>query len=379
LFWWVTAWFALLSCALIRDYMDDIGLPVYGAGTERALFGTLPSEWLQVHIYPLSPNLFSWLVAVVHATWFVVPWLIAVLVTWKRPHRLRSFFLWWFTLHFSVNVFFAVFPLEPPWMADAEVLRLVALHTGSSGIPDKNPMASMPSLHVALPFLLSLWLFRERWTLPALATLAYTALIGLEVVFSGEHYVIDLLGAIAVAGAIAWAARIDFRTEFSRLRARLGWSVPSPPSPGLRTSAGSQGVQAVRPGLTSQPVAILGVAAALIVLVSFKIGISAAAVGSSDMLDPPRLAASGGTSIALRWTPLLDENVEGYRVLRGTGVGGPFVEIAQVTPRTAVTFTDDPPAGTYFYVVRSFSADRNGVNSNQASAISSAGSRATLP
>jgi hypothetical protein len=44
------------------------------------------------------------------------------------------------------------------------------------------------------------------------------------------------------------------------------------------------------------------------------------------------------------------------------------VEIAQVTPRTVTTFTDTAPAGTYFFVVRSFSENANSVSSNEASA-----------
>jgi hypothetical protein len=369
-------------CAVIREYMDDVGLPVRGAATERALFGALPSAWLQGHIYTLSPALFSWAVAVVHASWFVVPWLIALFVTWRRPRRLGSFFLWWFALHFSVNPFFALFPLEPPWMADAEVVRVVAVHTGS-GIPDRNALASIPSLHVALPLLLSFWFLRERWKIPAWGMLAYTALISFEVVFAGEHYVIDLIGAVAVAGAIALAARIDYRHAFSRLHARRE---PNPPL------SGDQGVPAgtdpqvargkVPPGLATRPAALLAVAAALIVLVSFRIAFSGSAPDhafTSDMLDPPgSLIARGGSSIALSWQSPVDGNAEGYRVLRGTASGGPYVEVAEVTPRSITSFTDNPPAGTYFYVVRSFLENSSSVNSNEVSATRGANVRAQL-
>jgi len=382
-FWWVLAWLVLLSCALIRDYMDDFGLPVHGAATEQALFGSLPTVWLQDHVYRLSPTSFSWAVAVVHASWFVVPWLIALLVSWKRPHRLGSFFLWWFILHFSVNPFFALFPLEPPWMANAEVIKIIAVHT-NSGIPDKNPLASMPSLHVALPLLLSFWFFRERWRTPALAMLAYTALVAFEVVFAGEHYVVDLAGSAVVVGAIALAARIDYRRAFSGLCARLELNrLPllrraSPPGPDPEIARGS-----VLPGLTSRPGAILAVAAALIALIAVKVALQASVADNaftSDTLDPPKsLMARDGPSITLGWTSPLDGNATGYRVMRGTAAGGPYEEIAEVTPRTVTTFTDKPPAGTYFYVVRSFFENRNSVNSNEVSATSGVTLGATLP
>jgi membrane-associated phospholipid phosphatase len=363
--------------------MDDFGLPVRSAATERALFGSLPSAWLQGYIYMRSPALFSWAVAVVHASWFVVPWLIALLVTWRRPHRLGSFFLWWFALHFSVNPFFAVFPLEPPWMADAEVVRIVAVHTGS-GIPDRNPLASIPSLHVALPLLLSFWFLRERWKIPAWGMLAYAALIAFEVVLAGEHYVIDLIGAAAVAGAIALAARIDYRRALSRLRARLKPNPQPSGEQGLPPGPDPQVARRRVPvGLTTRPAAIFAVAAALIVLVSFRVAFSGSAPDhafTSDMLDPPgSLTARGGSSIALSWESRVDGNAEGYRVLRGTASGGPYVEVAEVTPWSITSFTDNPPAGTYFYVVRSFFENSSSVNSNEVSATRGVNLRAELP
>jgi len=250
--------------------MDDVGLPVHGAATEEALFGSLPTLWLQGHIYPLAPTFFSWAVMVVHGSWFVVPWLVGALVSWKRPQRMGSFFLWWIALHFIVNVMFAVFPLQPPWMANAGVIRVAALHTANE-IPDDNPLAAMPSLHVALPVLISLWLFRERWRTPALAMLAYAGLVALEVVFSGEHYVIDVAGGVAVAVGIALAAQMGHRLA-SRLSSR--------PEKAPELAPVFQGAQqpgrtklarlTVPPGLTSRPSVIFLLTAAFVLLVSIK-------------------------------------------------------------------------------------------------------------
>ena len=271
-FWWVLAWLALAVCAVIRGYMDDFGLPVHGAATEEAVFGSLPTMWLQNHVYPLSPTFFSWAVRAVHGSWFVVPWLVGLLVSWKRPERIGSFFLCWITLHFVVNPMFALFPLQPPWMANAEVTRLVALHAARE-IPDNNPLAAMPSLHVALPLLISLWLFRERWRLPALAMLAYSVLIGFEVVLSGEHYVVDVLGGVVVAVTIALAAQIS-----------LAWPRRSSPEPvsqpapafGLAVRPGPERIGPVRvpPGFTSRPSAIFLLTGALILLVSVKLALA---------------------------------------------------------------------------------------------------------
>jgi hypothetical protein len=272
-----------MLCALIRGYMDDLGLPVHGAATERALFGSLPTVWLQDKVYPLSPASFSWAAAITHGSWFVVPWLMGILVSWKRPQRIGSFFLWWMALHFIVNPLFGLFPLQPPWLADDNVIRVVSLHLGS-GIPDNNPLAAMPSLHVALPLLMSAWFFRERWRMPAWAMLAYATLIAAEVTFAGEHYIIDVFGAIAVVAAIWLATLIDYRRVVSRF-------VASPPA----RSAPRIGSDAARPGLASRPSAIFAVTLALITLVTIKVSLTlfagvepiADTTFTGDNLDPP--------------------------------------------------------------------------------------------
>jgi hypothetical protein len=173
----------------------------------------------------------------------------------------------------------------------------------------------MPSLHVALPLLLSFWFFRERWRIPALAMLAYSALVACEVVFSGEHYVIDAAGAAVVAGFIAFAVKIDCRRAFSRLPRRLERAIGPPPVFQPAASLGPDRTtdrSGVAPGLTSRPGVILAITAALIVLVSVNaLGFFAASTSipirdntlTSEALAPPtNLTAIGGSSITLSWS-----------------------------------------------------------------------------
>ena len=275
LFWWVLAWLALTLGAVIRGYMDDLGLPAHGAEIERGVFGSLPTIWLQDEVYPLSPGGLSWAALIIHGSWFLVPWLVGLVVSWKRPQRIGSFFLWCITLQFIVNPMFALLPLHPPWMASAEVTRIIALHMGSE-IPDNNPLAAMPSLHVALPLLIGLWFFRERWRVPALAMLAYSALVALEVVFSGEHYVVDVAGGVVVAAAIALGAAISHRLAFSRPSA--GPEKVSELAPGFPRAAPPRPHKiayfTIPPVFTSQPSVIFLLTGALIVLVSIKVALA---------------------------------------------------------------------------------------------------------
>lgn len=236
LLWWWASFIALAIYAPLRGRMDNLGFPVHGSGIERGLFGSLPTLWLQGHVYPLSPHLLEWATVAVHMSWFFVPGLAAVLVSFKRPHRIGSFFRWWIALQALALIIFAIFPLEPPWMASHDVVRIIAIYLDGT-IPDGNPLAAMPSLHVAFPLLIALWFYRERWKAPALAMLGYSSLVALGAVFSGEHYVVDVIGAVAVAGVIYLAAQVDYAAVLKALpRPRLMVGYPGR-RPGLTLGA----------------------------------------------------------------------------------------------------------------------------------------------
>ena len=69
----------------------------------------------------------------------------------------------------------------------------------------------------------------------------------------------------------------------------------------------------------------------------------------------PTLSATvSGSSVNLNWTEIDDTDASGYKVFRGSAPGGPYSEVAEVTPRTTTTYTDTPGSGTFHYVVRAF-------------------------
>src|SRR5438309_7272564 len=103
------------------------------------------------------------------------------------------------------------------------------------------------------------------------------------------------------------------------------------------------------------------------------LSISTASCGANTfntdtLAAPTGPSATGGTSIVLNWTATTSTYASGYHVLRGTASGGPYSQIAQVTPRSTVTYTDTPAAGTYYYVVRAYYQNWESANSSQASA-----------
>ncbi len=91
---------------------------------------------------------------------------------------------------------------------------------------------------------------------------------------------------------------------------------------------------------------------------------------ASDTLDPPSGlgAPVSGADVNLSWTATVDTYASGHRVLRGTASGGPYSQIAEVTPRTTITYTDNPGDGTFYYVARAFYQSWESGNSNEATA-----------
>lgn len=89
------------------------------------------------------------------------------------------------------------------------------------------------------------------------------------------------------------------------------------------------------------------------------------ALATDTLVPPTGLTADGGNSIVLNWTATVRTYATGYHVLRGTADGGPYTQIAVVTPRTNVTFTDGPPPGTYYYVVRAYYENWESADSSQ--------------
>jgi hypothetical protein len=85
-------------------------------------------------------------------------------------------------------------------------------------------MAAFPSLHVALPLTLALWAASRRHMRLGLVLGLYSAIIASSVVYLGEHYVIDVIGACCVAGIVATADAIG--RGFSTVRVTASRSVP---------------------------------------------------------------------------------------------------------------------------------------------------------
>jgi hypothetical protein len=176
--------------------------------------GEIPTVWLQQQLYrPYHIQWYDALVSLVYFSHFVTTLTVAV-VLWlrSRPAWVR-FVRRWFTLTALGLATYFLYPAAPPWMAgglgflpgDETVARIstrgwevIGLHgagnlLNAAQLDSANLVAAMPSLHSAYALLVVAFflpMVRRRWW-PLL--LAYPLAMTFTLVYSGEHYVIDVL------------------------------------------------------------------------------------------------------------------------------------------------------------------------------------------
>jgi membrane-associated phospholipid phosphatase len=103
-------------------------------------------------------------------------------------------------------------------------------------IGESNPIAAMPSIHTAVTVLLVFpaWYSGRRWFI---AALVYSVLMGITLVYTGEHYVVDVAMGAAVA-AYGWAtAGFWLRALAPLLRSRIALEAQGYPETGQPRTA----------------------------------------------------------------------------------------------------------------------------------------------
>jgi membrane-associated phospholipid phosphatase len=207
---------------------NHLGLPLHVVEPVRVdefVFGGLPTSWLQQRLYdPSGPRWYDAVVAVVYVSHFVViPAVAVVLWRWARP-RFRA---WIGGVGLMVGIgttVYIAYPMAPPWIA-AELGLAGPAHRisgagwdylGLSPVADllgagqasANPVAAMPSMHAAAPALVAAFFWAGASWWGRLALVLYPLAMGFALVYTAEHYVVDVVagGLIAAAVVIAWTA-----------------------------------------------------------------------------------------------------------------------------------------------------------------------------
>lgn len=236
---WIPFVAIFLAYELMRGIADDAGFPVHVTdviAAERLIsFGQLPTQLLQDWLAPPSGvGPAAILATVLYMLHFALPIVAGLLLwVWRRP-QYYDYVAAFIVLSFAGFITYLLLPVAPPWWAaglgelngpDGQpVIRYLKPEAFAAiaeflGYPDGNQLstyvfwgvnpngvAAFPSLHAGYPFLAFLVLRRAFGAIGWLA-FGYAVLVWWAIVFTGDHYVIDVLGGIAYAAAAYFGTR----------------------------------------------------------------------------------------------------------------------------------------------------------------------------
>lgn len=208
---------------LTRGAVDQLGMPVQvqlPVRIDEALFGTLPTTWLQDRLLRRDIAWWESITALAYVSHFVVPFAVGFWL-WIRH---REAWNAWRRLFLSVTaiglVGYTLLPTSPPWLSatrgaidpvarvGTRGMRPLGLH-GAERLVDfgqrtVNQVAAFPSLHAAFTVVTAVVLWPWKWARPVLVV--YPVVMAFALVWSGEHYVVDVLAGwfVVAVAAIGW-------------------------------------------------------------------------------------------------------------------------------------------------------------------------------
>jgi hypothetical protein len=230
---WLPFMGMILAYDILRGLSDSLGIHAHAQPAiwfDKLLFGgNLPTVELQQKLFPGGQPLqwYDYATWGVYSTHFLVTVTVAAVLWRTNRERFRRFSTRVVTLAFAGMITFAVFPARPPWLAALDHVipptRRIILHVSNhlgfeqigaiyeKGAHFANAVAAVPSLHAAFPMLILLFFWPTvGWAWRAFIS-TYVVAMGFVLVYSGEHYVFDiLLGWAYAAGtmlAVGWVAR----------------------------------------------------------------------------------------------------------------------------------------------------------------------------
>jgi len=159
-----------------------------------------------------------------HWLWFMVPHGTVIAVLLRRRERFAASAARMYAVFDLGAIVYWLLPTAPPWYAaelgllddgDTRRLRRLMLEYGEEFWRDGwgpiysllagNPLAAMPSLHFATS-VMSAHLLTEQGPLAGAIGWTYALTLAIALVYLGEHYVVDIIGGVALTEAVRHAA-----------------------------------------------------------------------------------------------------------------------------------------------------------------------------
>jgi len=239
---WLPFTAVLIAYDYSRGVADALGMPLHVsdvAAVDRLAFGQVPTVWLQNRYFdPGSPHWYDAVATLVYASHFLATPITAAIL-WVRDRAVWvRFARRVIALALAGLATYILFPAAPPWYAARvgaiePVVRasgrgwywLHINHAGNlldEGQRASNDVAAMPSLHTAYATIIALFVIqatRSRWRW---LMVGYPVIMGLALVYTAEHYVIDVVLGVVYALIVdrlctMWETRHPPRERWRRL------------------------------------------------------------------------------------------------------------------------------------------------------------------
>jgi hypothetical protein len=256
---WLPFALVLVLYDLSRGAADMLGgatLWQFQPAADRWLFfGTVPTVWLQERIKVAQPPWWEVIISSIYMSFFVLPYVVAGVLWLYNRTEWAAFVRRFVALSFAALAVYVVIPAAPPWAAASCTPADVAggpsnppcMFHGPADVPDGgllgamhmsqpdahqfveristrgwgtlhlqsagalldsgqasvNLVAAIPSLHAAVTAMISMFLWRRvrRGWRPLLV--AYPLAMAFVLVYSAEHFVVDILLGWALAAAVS--------------------------------------------------------------------------------------------------------------------------------------------------------------------------------
>ncbi len=200
-----------------------VGYPI---AIDRMLgLGETPTIRLQrTFARPGTINRFERVLVWCHWVWFTVPHASVIYVMLRDPRRFPAAAARMYAVFDLGAVFYWAIPTAPPWWAASQgrleggeplLVRRMMIEYGEQfwgsrwgdlyDVLGGNPLAAMPSLHFATS-LMAAHLLSEVGPVAGAVGAGYASLLGLALVYLGEHYAADILAGAALTETVRGAA-----------------------------------------------------------------------------------------------------------------------------------------------------------------------------
>jgi len=215
---------------LMRGYADNLGFGVHVEdvlAVERLLFlGHVPTAVLQSWLHPATGvDVVAIVATVFYFLHFPLPLAVGFFLWLRRRRAFYDFVAALIVLSMAGFVTYLLLPVAPPWWAAERGLIPGVAYLKDQGFQqlaqlfgfegrylfsytiyhiNPNQVAAFPSLHAGYPFLAFLFA-RRAFGRVGWLMLAYAACVWFSIVYLADHYVVDILGGVAYAGAAYWA------------------------------------------------------------------------------------------------------------------------------------------------------------------------------